>query len=126
MCAKKKETLKKAQSLPGGDWASNRTEKENQPFNYSSYSLPARMILRELESSVYESTLKQLADYFSLFNIVVQVKMMSFFMDEFFGFGIPPLMNNQYTGIPIVDKLLMEMVDMICKDIEEKERDYER
>ena len=93
------------------------------PKNYTKLSASARMLIDYFNDRVYDNTLERLTDCFVGFSLDMQGQMVKFFIDEYFCFDFPPFTNQAYTGVWHVDRLLIEMLEMIHADLDEKEKE---
>ena len=91
------------------------------PKNYVTIAPVARMLIDYFRGKVYDDTLEQLTDCFVGFKGEMQAKMVKFFIDEYFNFNFPPFTNKEYTGVWHIDNLLVEMLNKINEDLENKE-----
>ena len=89
--------------------------------NYFKISPVAQMFIDYMNGKVSDYTLERLTDSFVGFSSNLQAKMMKFYIDEYFNVNIPPLANKKYTGVWHIDRLLVEMLEMINEDLDEKE-----
>ncbi len=94
--------------------------------NYWRVSNAAKMLLDYLSERVDEYTLDRLTDCFVGITDDVQLKMVKFFLDEYFHYSFPAFANPKYTGIQHVDKMLIDMLNWIedYKRQEELEHGY--
>ena len=90
--------------------------------NYWQISAVSRMMIEYFSGKVYDHTLEYLTDCFVGIESGMQAKMVKFFIDEYFGNYFPPFTNKEYTGVPHIDRLLVEMLERIVEDEEQKER----
>lgn len=89
--------------------------------NYIKISPVAKMLIDYFKGKVYDDTLERLTDCFVGINGEMQAKMVKFFIDEYFNFNFPPFTNKEYTGVWHIDNMLVEMLNMINEDMENKE-----
>ena len=90
--------------------------------NYWELSAASRMLIDYLSDKVYPSTLERLTDSFLGIDSSTQAKMVKFFIDEYFLGDLRAFTNREYTGFWHIDHLLIEMLEMIDADADEKER----
>ena len=96
-------------------------KKTMETKNYNHISPVAQMFIDYLKGKVYDSTLERLTDGFVGISNDMQSKMVKFFIDEYFNFNIPQLANKEYTGVWHIDRLLIDLLEMINDDEYEKE-----